>query len=93
MAGLVRAGFSRATDGLSLYVDLGTNGEIALGGSDFALACACSAGPAFEGGGIRCGMRADAGRDRRRAHRPGAGTLELSVIGGGGRRAVCAARA
>ncbi len=59
VAGLARAGFPESDDGLGLYVDLGTNGEVALGGRDFALACACSAGPAFEGGGIRSGMRAD----------------------------------
>ncbi|MCX7678379.1 MAG: ASKHA domain-containing protein [Spirochaetes bacterium] len=44
--------------GLSLFVDIGTNGEIVLGNRDFLFACACSAGPAFEGGGISCGMRA-----------------------------------
>ena len=32
---------------LSLFIDLGTNGEIVLGNSDFMLTCACSAGPAF----------------------------------------------
>jgi len=89
VAGIVRSGFSRAADGLTLYVDLGTNGEIALGGGDFALACACSAGPAFEGGGIRCGMRADRGAiDGARVDRD-AGTLDLSVIGGGRARGVC----
>lgn len=89
VAGIVRSGFSRASDGLTLYVDLGTNGEIALGGGDFALACACSAGPAFEGGGIRCGMRADRGAiDGARVDRD-AGTLDLSVIGGGRARGVC----
>ena len=55
LAGAVRAGFSRAAE-TALYVDLGTNGEIVFGNADFALACASSAGPAFEGGGIRCGM-------------------------------------
>jgi uncharacterized 2Fe-2S/4Fe-4S cluster protein (DUF4445 family) len=43
---------------LSLFIDLGTNGEIVLGNSEFLVACACSAGPAFEGGDISCGMRA-----------------------------------
>ena len=89
VAGLVRAGFSRATDGLSLYVDLGTNGEVALGGSDFALACACSAGPAFEGGGIRCGMRADEGAIDGARVDVETGTLDLSTIGGVPARGVC----
>ncbi|MBI5478994.1 MAG: DUF4445 domain-containing protein [Deltaproteobacteria bacterium] len=80
VAGLVRAGFSRES-GLGLYVDLGTNGEVALGGRDFALACACSAGPAFEGGGIRCGMRADAGAIDGARVSPDLATMQLSVIG------------
>ncbi len=89
VAGIVRTGFSRADDGLTLYVDLGTNGEIALGGRDFALACACSAGPAFEGSGIRCGMRADRGAIDGARIDPETNRLELSVIGGGRARGVC----
>ena len=46
---------------LSLFVDLGTNGELVFGNSDFMMSCACSAGPAFEGGDISCGMRATDG--------------------------------
>lgn len=45
----------------SLFIDLGTNGEIVFGNSDFMISCACSAGPAFEGGDISCGMRATDG--------------------------------
>lgn len=43
---------------MTLFVDLGTNGELVFGNSDFMMSCACSAGPAFEGGDIICGMRA-----------------------------------
>lgn len=46
---------------LSLFIDLGTNGEIVFGNQDFLVSCACSAGPAFEGGDISCGMRATDG--------------------------------
>ena len=46
---------------LSLFVDLGTNGELVFGNGDYMLTCACSAGPAFEGGDISCGMRATTG--------------------------------
>ena len=46
---------------MSLFIDLGTNGELAFGNSDFMVSCACSAGPAFEGGDISCGMRATDG--------------------------------
>lgn len=45
----------------SLFIDLGTNGEIVFGNQDFMMSCACSAGPAFEGGDISCGMRATDG--------------------------------
>jgi uncharacterized 2Fe-2S/4Fe-4S cluster protein (DUF4445 family) len=93
IAGVVRAGFPRFDEGLSLYVDLGTNGEIVLGCADFALACACSAGPAFEGVGIRCGMRADRGAvdgaviDS--ASGDGPSELRLSVVGDARPRGVC----
>ena len=48
-------------DEMSLFIDLGTNGEIVFGNRDFLMSCACSAGPAFEGGDISCGMRATDG--------------------------------
>lgn len=41
-----------------LFIDIGTNGEIVLGNKEWLMCCACSAGPAFEGGGITFGMRA-----------------------------------
>jgi len=50
-----------AQDENILFLDLGTNGEIVLGNRDYLLSCACSAGPAFEGGEISCGMRAAPG--------------------------------
>ena len=46
---------------MSLFIDLGTNGELVLGNNEFMMSCACSAGPAFEGGDISCGMRATDG--------------------------------
>jgi len=46
---------------MTLLIDLGTNGEIVFGNEEFLMACACSAGPAFEGGDISCGMRASNG--------------------------------
>jgi uncharacterized 2Fe-2S/4Fe-4S cluster protein (DUF4445 family) len=49
------------TDKLTLFIDVGTNGEIVLGNADWLLSCACSAGPAFEGAGVRSGMRATVG--------------------------------
>ena len=55
------AGLLWDKDELSLFIDLGTNGEIVFGNRDFLVSCACSAGPAFEGGDISCGMRATDG--------------------------------
>lgn len=89
MAGAVRAGLSRTRDELILYVDLGTNGEVVLGGRDFSLACACSAGPAFEGGGIRCGIRAGPGAIDGAGIDEGLNSLQVSVIGGGTARGIC----
>ena len=49
------------TDKLTLFIDVGTNGEIVLGNADWLITCACSAGPAFEGNGVEHGMRAVTG--------------------------------
>ena len=71
---------------MSLFIDLGTNGEIVFGNSDFLMSCACSAGPAFEGGDISCGMRATDGAIE--AVELDRGTMEpaFRVIGGAGQR-------
>lgn len=59
-AGVLSSGIWSSEEN-TLFIDLGTNGEIVFGNKDFLMCCACSAGPAFEGGGISCGMRASAG--------------------------------
>ena len=59
-AGILASGMYRAKE-LSLLLDIGTNGEVVLGNKDFLVACSASAGPAFEGGSVRCGMRAGSG--------------------------------
>ncbi|MDR0310093.1 MAG: ASKHA domain-containing protein [Acidobacteriota bacterium] len=59
-AGVFASGIAEK-ESMSLFIDLGTNGELVFGNSDFLMACACSAGPAFEGGEIACGMRATDG--------------------------------
>ena len=46
---------------VSLFIDVGTNGETVLGSNEWLVTCACSAGPAFEGAGVRDGMRATKG--------------------------------
>jgi uncharacterized 2Fe-2S/4Fe-4S cluster protein (DUF4445 family) len=49
------------TEKLSLFLDVGTNGETVLGSREWLVTCACSAGPAFEGAGVLNGMRATKG--------------------------------
>lgn len=60
VSGILSTGFHRE-EPLTLFIDIGTNGEIVLGNRDWLMTAACSAGPAFEGGGIRWGMRAEEG--------------------------------
>ena len=75
-------------DEMSLFIDLGTNGEIVFGNRDFLMSCACSAGPAFEGGDISSGMRATDGAVE--ACVIDADTMEptLSIIGDEGQEVV-----
>ena len=75
-------------DEMSLFIDLGTNGELVFGNRDFLMSCACSAGPAFEGGDISCGMRATDGAVE--ACTIDKDTMEpsLTVIGDPGQRVV-----
>ncbi len=60
VSGVVASGMAKE-DPLTLFIDIGTNGEIVIGNKDFLACAACSAGPAFEGGGLRHGMRATTG--------------------------------
>ena len=59
-AGALSSGLDDADD-VTLFIDIGTNGETVLGNRDWLVTCACSAGPAFEGAGVVNGMRATQG--------------------------------
>jgi uncharacterized 2Fe-2S/4Fe-4S cluster protein (DUF4445 family) len=59
-AGVLSSGIYKHSQ-MHMLIDIGTNGEIVLGSKDFLVACAASAGPAFEGSGVSCGMRASSG--------------------------------
>jgi len=59
-AGVLSAGVDD-TEQVTLFMDIGTNGEIVLGSREWLVTCACSAGPAFEGAGVASGMRATKG--------------------------------
>ena len=60
VAGVMGSGMYRY-ETLTLYMDIGTNAEIVIGNKDWLACAACSAGPAFEGGGLKFGMRAEKG--------------------------------
>ncbi|MDP2981182.1 MAG: ASKHA domain-containing protein, partial [Candidatus Omnitrophota bacterium] len=57
VAGVLASGMDKTKD-LSLFIDLGTNGEVVLGNKEWLMSCSTSAGPCFEGGGLKCGIRA-----------------------------------
>jgi uncharacterized 2Fe-2S/4Fe-4S cluster protein (DUF4445 family) len=87
-AGVYSSGMDDA-DRLILFMDVGTNGEIVLGSSEWLVTCACSAGPAFEGAGVVYGMRATKGAIEEVWIN--GETLEPSyrVIGGGRPKGLC----
>lgn len=87
-AGVLSSGMDD-TESLTLFMDVGTNGETVFGSQEWLVACACSAGPAFEGAGVMHGMRATKGAIEEvwiNGH-----TLEPTyrVIGGGKPRGLC----
>lgn len=87
VADVLASGMHRS-EGPHLLIDVGTNGEMVLGGKDWMVTCSCSAGPAFEGGEVSCGMRAmDGAIDRIRVNDDL--STAYSVLGGGRPAGVC----
>lgn len=78
-AGVLTSGMARDSS-LGLLIDIGTNGEIVLSNSDFLICCSASAGPAFEGAGTRCSMRATEGAIEK-VHISDDDELTFSIIG------------
>lgn len=87
-AGLLASGMWNTTD-ITLFIDLGTNGELVFGNEEFMLTCACSAGPAFEGGDISSGMRATDGAIEAVVIEGASFDPQLSVIGRGKPAGLC----
>ena len=85
-AGVLSSGINNSPQ-ISALLDLGTNGEIALGNNEWLVCCSASAGPAFEGGGLRCGMRATTGAIQK-VHIEN-GDVKFSTIGGAKARGIC----
>lgn len=88
-AGVLCTDLATDSEELSLFIDIGTNGELVVGNKDFLLTCACSAGPAFEGGGIKHGMRAALGAIENIEIDPETGTAEYDVIGNVKPKGIC----
>jgi len=74
---------------LTLFLDIGTNAEIVVGNKDWLACAACSAGPAFEGGGIEFGMRATKGAIEDFSLDPLTWEPMLVTVGGAKPRGIC----
>ncbi len=77
------------SEGVNLIVDLGTNGEIIFGNKQWLFSSSCASGPAFEGEGVRHGMRAARGGIDHVRIDPTTHEAEYSVIGGGNAKGIC----
>jgi len=85
-AGILSTGMHEKAH-LSLLVDIGTNGEIIIGNSEWLVACSASAGPALEGASEHCGMRAEKGAIEKFNVKEG--RIVFETIGGTAPRGIC----
>ncbi len=74
---------------IALFMDIGTNGEIAVGNNEWLITAACSMGPCFEGSGIRHGMRATDGAIESVRLDPRSFEPTLGVIGDSAPSGIC----
>ncbi len=88
VSGIVGAGVHQRKD-LTLYMDIGTNGELVIGHSDWMVTASCSAGPAFEGGGIKHGIVATDGAIEEFNINPSNLEPEIGTIGGKKPKGIC----
>jgi uncharacterized 2Fe-2S/4Fe-4S cluster protein (DUF4445 family) len=87
-AGVLSSGLDNA-ENVTLFLDVGTNGETVLGNRDWLVTCACSAGPAFEGAGVVNGMRATTGAIEEVWINTETLEPTYRVIGGGKPKGIC----
>ena len=87
VSGVLACGLAESED-LQLLIDIGTNGEIVLGNKDWMMGAAASAGPAFEGSGLSCGMKAVSGAIQKVAITKDL-DIKLDVIGEGKPKGIC----
>lgn len=88
VAGVLASGLYENEE-LSLFIDIGTNGEIVVGNRDFLVTASTSAGPCFEGSGISCGMRATEGAVEAFRYQRENDSFEFKVIGNVPPRGIC----
>ena len=87
-AGILSCGLDEEKD-LSLLIDIGTNGEIVLGNKEFLISASASAGPAFEGSGVTCGMRASRGAIQKVKINPTDSLVTYETIANAKPRGIC----
>jgi uncharacterized 2Fe-2S/4Fe-4S cluster protein (DUF4445 family) len=87
-AGLLCTPMLKSSEHISMFIDAGTNGELVIGNKEWLISCACSAGPAFEGMGIKCGIPAVEGAIEK-VQIDQDGTINYSTIGGGKPKGLC----
>lgn len=88
VAGVLASKMHRKEE-IALFMDIGTNGEIVIGNKEWLVTAACSAGPCFEGSGIRHGMRATEGAIESVNIDPVTFEPKLGVIGGVNAIGIC----
>lgn len=88
VSGMIYSGQHREAP-MTMFIDIGTNGEIVLGNNELLMTASCSAGPAFEGGGVRWGMRAEEGAIEKVNLDPQTRTASYETIGGLPPRGIC----
>jgi len=85
-AGVLASGLANSSQ-ISALIDIGTNGEIVVGNNEWLVCCSASAGPAFEGSGTKCGMRATLGAIQKVIIEKG--HVYYETIGKGKPRGIC----
>lgn len=88
VAGVLASGMYKQSD-IALFMDIGTNGEIVIGNNEWLMTAACSAGPCFEGSGIRHGMRATEGAIESLILNPFTFEPTLGIIGNSAPMGIC----
>ena len=88
VSGIVGSGVHQRK-ALTFFMDIGTNGEIVIGNSDWMVTASCSAGPAFEGGGIKHGIIAAEGAIEDIKINPSSYEPEVGTIGNAKPKGIC----